>query len=111
MDATGPAPDEWREFRKNLIAGGIRLTTDEDGGAAAEEAPAPAASERRSVAPKNEQLLQSQNAKLFTEYMEGAWCHPSAVPEAGGLLRRNVTSVELGASATAARGGELMCAL
>ena len=88
MDATGPAPDEWREFRKNLIAGGIRLTTDEDGGAAAEEAPAPAASERRSVAPKNEQLLQSQNAKLFTEYMEGAWCHPSAVPEAGGLLCR-----------------------
>lgn len=45
MDATGPAPDEWREFRKNLIAGGIRLTTDEDGGAAAEEAPAPAAEE------------------------------------------------------------------
>jgi len=75
----GPSPEAWREFRAQLISGGIKLTTDE-------EAPA-AVAPRRTVARKNEELLREQNEALWNEYINGAWAHESPV-EPGGLLCR-----------------------
>jgi len=82
-EADGPSPAEWREFRQKLVSGGLKLTTD-----AADEAAQPSAeTRRRTVAPKNEALLQSQSDELYREYISGGWAHPSPV-EAGGLMMR-----------------------
>jgi hypothetical protein len=90
---TGPSPEEWREFRRQLISGGIRLTTDEsgsdDGGPAATSGGA-----RKVVAPGNEALLRSQNAQLYEEYIKGSWAHESPV-ETGGLLLRMPLEAQL----------------
>jgi len=77
---TGPSPEAWREFRAQLISGGLKLTTDED---TAESSPSQQS--RRVVAPRNEELLKTQNQELWEEYINGAWAHLSPV-EAGGLL-------------------------
>ena len=72
---SGPSPEAWREFRANLIAGGIKVTSGEDGGdveVETSEAAVPAAP-REAVAPANEKLLKSQNAALYDEYLEGQW--------------------------------------
>jgi len=83
-EADGPSPEEWREFRQKLVSGGLKLTTD----VADEEAAAPSVETvRRTVAPKNEALLQSQSDELYKEYISGGWAHPSPV-EAGGLMMR-----------------------
>lgn len=98
---SGPSPEAWREFRAQLISGGLKLTTDmeegqkEDSGSADVPPPAPdavAASTgqargRPRVAPKNEELLREQNEALWNEYINGAWAHESPM-EAGGLLCR-----------------------
>lgn len=88
--AAGPAPEAWREFRAQLISGGIKLTTtsaegeDADGTTPRKPAqPAP----RVAVAPRNEELLKTQNEALYAEYVNGAWAHVSP-PEPGGLLCR-----------------------
>jgi hypothetical protein len=90
---SGPFPEEWREFRRQLISGGIKLTTDSlepsDGGSAAASS-----DERRVVAPGNEALLRSQNAQLYEEYIRGSWAHESPV-EAGGLLLRMPLEAQL----------------
>ena len=74
----GPSPEDWREFRRRLISGGISVTNEEDGGevsaAAAVEAEA---AEREVVAPANEELLRQQNEDLWKEYLEGTWAHES----------------------------------
>ena len=84
-EAEGPSPAAWREFRQKLVSGGLKLTTDADdddeGAQAIIEKP------RRTVAPKNEALLQSQSDELYQEYISGGWAHPSPV-EAGGLMMR-----------------------
>ncbi|KAJ1638488.1 hypothetical protein T492DRAFT_943570 [Pavlovales sp. CCMP2436] len=85
--ASGPSPEAWRDFRKQLIAGGIKVTTDapaEPGEPARGSSDLP---ERVVVAPRNEALLREQNALLYDEYVNGAWAHESA-PEAGGLMCR-----------------------
>lgn len=88
---SGPSSEEWREFRRQLISGGIKLTTDEsepnDGGSEA-------VSERKVIAPGNEALLRSQNAQLYQEYIKGSWAHESPV-EAGGLLLRMPLEAQL----------------
>ena len=67
------------------MSGGLKLTTD---AADDDEAQQPAEeTRRRTVAPKNEALLQSQSDELYKEYMQGGWAHPSPV-EAGGLMMR-----------------------
>lgn len=81
---SGPSPEAWREFRANLIAGGIRVTSDENGGEEVVEAPA--VKPREVVAPANENLLKSQSAVLYDEYLQGAWAHVAPQPEAGGLV-------------------------
>ncbi|KAG8458528.1 hypothetical protein KFE25_003063 [Diacronema lutheri] len=81
--ASGPAPEAWREFRAQLIAGGIRLTTED----AAAAAPSTEAQPRVVVARRNEELLRAQNAQLYDEYVNGAWAHVSP-PEPGGLMCR-----------------------
>ena len=85
--ADGPDPEEWRAFRAKLISGGLRVTGDEDGGGGVTEPEAPVV-KAASVAPKNEELLKSQNEELWTEYLDGAWAHVSPGPEAGGLVCR-----------------------
>ena len=97
-DAAGPSPEAWREFRQQLISGGLKLTTDDDApsadadGAASTAATAaattgPSKPERQAVAPKNEALLKTQSAALYDEYINGGWAHASPV-EAGALLCR-----------------------
>jgi len=81
---SGPSPEAWREFRANLIAGGIRVTSDENGGEEVVEAPA--VKPREVVAPANEKMLKSQSAVLYDEYLQGAWAHVAPQPEAGGLV-------------------------
>ena len=83
-EADGPSPEEWREFRQKLVSGGLKLTTDV---ADDEAAPPSVETVRRTVAPKNEALLQSQSDELYKEYISGGWAHPSPV-EAGGLMMR-----------------------
>ena len=88
----GPSPEAWREFRQQLISGGLKLTTDEDessanGDAATATAASTARPERQAVAPKNEELLKKQSAALYDEYINGGWAHTSPV-EAGALLCR-----------------------
>lgn len=85
-----PSPEAWRDFRAQLVAGGLKLTTDENpndtvGGNDGESASSNAI--RRSVAPKNEELLLEQNKELWSEYINGAWAHPG-IMEAGTLLCR-----------------------
>uniref|UniRef100_A0A7S0LJD4 Selenoprotein O n=1 Tax=Coccolithus braarudii TaxID=221442 RepID=A0A7S0LJD4_9EUKA len=82
----GPSPDEWREFRQRLITRGLPLTS-EDGVEEPSRAEGEGQVQRQSVAPANEALLAQQNAKLFEEYMNGAWAHVSPL-EAGGLACR-----------------------
>jgi len=86
MSATPPSPDEWRAFRAKLVAGGLPGTQDTE-----QSDP----QERRQVAPANEELLSKQNKDLYKEYLEGAWAHAAALPEAGGLMLRRPFSVEL----------------
>lgn len=83
--ASGPAPEAWREFRAQLIAGGIKLTTGPDASAGAAEREVERA--RVVVAPRNEELLKAQNEQLYAEYVNGAWAHVSP-PEPGGLMCR-----------------------
>lgn len=83
--ASGPAPEAWREFRAQLIAGGIKLTTGPDASTGAAEREVERA--RVVVAPRNEELLKAQNEQLYAEYVNGAWAHVSP-PEPGGLMCR-----------------------
>ncbi|KAL1525818.1 hypothetical protein AB1Y20_020657 [Prymnesium parvum] len=90
--SAGPTPEEWREFRAKLIAGGglsgLQTTANADGGAPVppegEAAPPPQADD---VAPANLELLKAQNEDLWNEYLLGGWAHESPL-EAGGLLVR-----------------------
>ena len=83
--ASQPSPDEWREFRAQLVAGGLRTTEDEETDPVSSSAGFKHSG--AAVAPKNAELLKEQNADLWAEYMNGAWAHPSPV-EPGGLLCR-----------------------
>lgn len=80
-----PDPEEWRDFRAKLIAGGLRVTGEEK-----EEEDSESSEEgaRAHVAPENEALLQTQSEELWNEYLQGAWAHLAPEPEAGGLLVR-----------------------
>jgi hypothetical protein len=79
----GPSPEAWREFRAQLIAGGIKLTSD----AATDDEQEQPQRARTIVAPGNAKLLRLQNEKLYDEYVHGAWAHISP-PEPGGLMCR-----------------------
>lgn len=86
----GPSPDEWRNFRANLIASGLKTTDD---GSAVSDAAEP--SLRSTVAPANEELLRRQNAAMWEEYVNGAWAHVAPGPEAGGLVCRMPLQAQL----------------
>jgi hypothetical protein len=106
-NAAGPDPEAWREFRANLISGGLKVTSEEDGGggvvdeaAAVGDGSSGSASSsygRQSVAPANEELLKKQNAALYAEYLDGVWAHESfsPFPEVGGLLVRQPLQAQL----------------
>jgi hypothetical protein len=92
-ESSGPDPEDWRKFRASLVSGGLRVTSEEDGGGVVEQEQGPAA--RISVAPANEDLLKEQNEALWREYYAGGWAHASAVPEPGGLLCRRPLPAQL----------------
>jgi len=85
----GPSPEAWRDFRAQLVSGGLKLTTDSEGPAI----DAPTFS-RPTVAPGNERLLREQSQALWNEYINGAWAHQSPL-EAGGLLCRQPLAAQL----------------
>eukprot|EP00929_Paragymnodinium_shiwhaense_P112688 TRINITY_DN80955_c0_g1_i1.p1 TRINITY_DN80955_c0_g1~~TRINITY_DN80955_c0_g1_i1.p1 ORF type:complete len:475 (-),score=83.16 TRINITY_DN80955_c0_g1_i1:14-1438(-) len=76
-EADGPSPEAWREFRARLIQ-------SEEKDAGGDDIPV-AGGDRRSVAPRNEELLKKQNEKLWNEYVNGAWAHVGLV-EPGALM-------------------------
>lgn len=77
---------DWRKFRASLIDTGIS-TGEEEKNKEKESKP--------SVADKNEQLLEKQNAQLAEEYRSGVWAHTTGEPEVGGLLCRMPLEAEL----------------
>lgn len=94
--ACAPSQEEWRDFRAKLISGGIKVTSDEDGGdAVVDEMTSSEDAVRESVAPANEDLLKSQNEALWREYLDGAWAHVAPFPEPGGLLLRQPLQAQL----------------
>ena len=92
-----PSPESWQEFRRRLVSGGIKVVgeTGENNTAVIGVGDSSGRVERQPVAPANEQLLKSQNAALWKEYLEGAWAHESPCPEAGSLVCRMPLQMQL----------------
>eukprot|EP00439_Symbiodinium_sp_Y106_P030077 s3159_g3.t1 len=104
-EGSGPSPEAWRDFRAQLIAREEMNNNLEHAALQSRDlwmyklafsafrfaswGPAEATGrEKRTVAPKNAQLLRSQSEELWNEYMNGAWAHVAPV-EVGGLLCRS----------------------
>ena len=90
---------DWRKFRASLIDEGLpgedtkdEETTNYNAISKTEDSKKKT---RKSVAAKNEKLLEEQNAQLAEEYKAGIWAHTIQQAEVGGLLCRMPLEAEL----------------
>jgi len=102
---------DWRAFRMNLAntdinSGESSSTSSIDGIDLEDESKdsstvgvsastSSTASRPKSVSAQNEELLNSQSAKLAEEYLNGVWAHESSIPEVGGLVCRLPLEAEI----------------
>ena len=88
---------DWRKFRASLIDEGLpgEETMDEENVNAITKTDDSKKKTRKSVAAKNEKLLEEQNAQLAEEYKTGIWAHTIQQAEVGGLLCRMPLEAEL----------------
>ena len=86
---------DWRKFRATLIDGGLPSEPSSSSSGDKKTTTAKPKVTSKSVASKNEALLEEQNEELAKEYRTGVWAHTIGQPEVGSLLCRMPIEAEI----------------